>query len=106
MMLSTLFPTLIHFALAGAAAVMIFPNKWRDDILQKREIRGDAQAAALWYVTWVCSHRFLLCGDYMGGFKNQLQQLMFSSDFGELHIMQELSVNLYRRSEPEQGNRA
>ena len=31
-----------------------------------------------------------------GGFKNQLQQLMFSSDFGEFHIMQELSVNLYR----------
>ena len=31
-----------------------------------------------------------------GGFKNQLQQLMFSSDFSELYIMQELSVNLYR----------
>jgi|GEM_PF-6804007 len=27
-----------------------------------------------------------------GGFKNQLQQLMFSSDFSELYIMQELSV--------------
>ena len=32
----------------------------------------------------------------LGGFKNQLQQLMFSSDFSELYIMQELSVNLYR----------
>ena len=36
----------------------------------------------------------------LGGFKNQLQQLMFSSDFSELYIMQELSVNLYRWSEP------
>ncbi len=32
----------------------------------------------------------------LGGFKNQLQQLMFSSDFSKVYIMQELSVNLYR----------
>ncbi len=30
------------------------------------------------------------------GFKNQPQQLMFSSDFSKVYIMQELSVNLYR----------
>ena len=31
-----------------------------------------------------------------GGFKNQPQQLMFSSGFSEFHIQQELVVNLYR----------
>ena len=39
---------------------------------------------------------FLVEYETYGGFKNQLQQLMFSSDFSELYIMQELSVNLYR----------
>lgn len=53
MMLSTLIPTLIHFAVAGASAMMIFPNKWRDSILQKWHERGDAQVGALWYVTIV-----------------------------------------------------
>lgn len=31
-----------------------------------------------------------------GGFKPQLQQLMFSSGFSEFHIEQQLAVNLYR----------
>ena len=31
-----------------------------------------------------------------GGFKNQAQQLMFSSGFSEFHIEQELAVNRYR----------
>ncbi|HNP27088.1 MAG TPA: hypothetical protein PKM20_10135 [Nitrosomonas sp.] len=53
MMLSTLIPTLIHFTVAGAAAVMVFPNRWRESILQHWNERGDAQVAALWYVTLV-----------------------------------------------------
>jgi len=53
MMLSTLIPTLIHFTVAGAAAVMVFPNQWRQSILNKWEERGDAQTGALWYVTLV-----------------------------------------------------
>ena len=36
-----------------------------------------------------------------GGFNNQLQQLMFSSDFSEFHIVQEFAVYLYRRSKSE-----
>jgi len=32
----------------------------------------------------------------LGGFKNQPQQLMFSSDFSEFYIVQQLAVNLYR----------
>ncbi|GJL76774.1 hypothetical protein [Nitrosomonas sp.] len=53
MMLSTLIPTLIHFTVAGAAAVMVFPNQWRESILQHWDERGDAQTGALWYVTLV-----------------------------------------------------
>ena len=53
MMLSTLIPTLIHFTVAGAAAMMVFPNQWRQSILDQWEERGDAQTGALWYVTLV-----------------------------------------------------
>lgn len=53
MMLTTLIPTLIHFAVAGASAVMVFPNRWRESILRHWDERGDAQTAALWYVTLV-----------------------------------------------------
>ncbi len=35
MMLSTLIPILIHFTVAGAAAIMVFPNQWRQSILNK-----------------------------------------------------------------------
>ncbi len=37
----------------------------------------------------------------LGGFKYQLQQSMFGSSFGEFHVHQELTVNLYRRSKSE-----
>lgn len=53
MMLSTLVPTLIHFTVGAAAAVMVLPNRWRESILQHWDQRGDAQTAALWYVTLV-----------------------------------------------------
>jgi len=53
MMLTTLIPTLIHFTIAGASAVMVFPNRWRESILRHWDERGDAQTAALWYVTLV-----------------------------------------------------
>lgn len=53
MMLTTLIPTLIHFAVAGASAVMVFPNRWRESILRHWDKRGDAQTAALWYITLV-----------------------------------------------------
>jgi len=31
-----------------------------------------------------------------GGFKNQPQQLMFSSRFSQFHVEKELAINLYR----------
>lgn len=43
----------IHFTIAGAAAMMIFPNQCRQSILAQWETRGDAQTGALWYVTIV-----------------------------------------------------
>lgn len=53
MMLTTLIPTLIHFAVAGASAILVFPNRWRESILRQWDERGDAQTTALWYVTLV-----------------------------------------------------
>lgn len=34
--------------------------------------------------------------DKQGGFKNQPQQLMFSSRFSQFHVEKELAINLYR----------
>ena len=35
------------------------------------------------------------CLLWLGGFKNQPQQLMFSSCFSQFHVEQELAVNFY-----------
>lgn len=53
MMLSTLIPTLAHFLLAGVAAVLFLPDRWRRWILNSFDKRDDARWGAFLYVSLV-----------------------------------------------------
>nr|VFJ91057.1 MAG: hypothetical protein BECKLFY1418A_GA0070994_101413 [Candidatus Kentron sp. LFY] len=53
MMLSTLVPTLVHFFIAGSAAVLILPDGWRDRILANFDRSDDARWWAFLYVSFV-----------------------------------------------------
>ncbi|WP_133511456.1 hypothetical protein [Candidatus Thiosymbion oneisti] len=51
MMLSTLIPTLIHFSVAGFAAVLLLPETWRGWILRDWEKHEDARRVAFAWIS-------------------------------------------------------